>query len=107
MRKKEGKKKDENNSVKFLDDLCGCWYSLNLNPTLLIYKDHSKYLLSILHITPSGQASPKTYEIKNENDSFYSIRCNGVYEKLSYEKSSDELFLGGNGSYLRELFDNN
>lgn len=83
-----------------LDDLCGTWESVNLNPSLLIYRDRGGYRLSMIHIAESGQASPSTYDIGNEDGQSY-VTIQGKAIKLSYDPRRDELSLEGYGSYLR------
>jgi hypothetical protein len=47
-----------------LDRLVGNWESINLNPTVIIYRNGDSYLLSVIHMNEtSKQASPATYEI--------------------------------------------
>jgi hypothetical protein len=55
---------------KYLFDLSiliGNWESVNLNPTVLIYRSGNVYLLSVIHMNEtSKQASPATYEIQED-----------------------------------------
>lgn len=83
-----------------LDDICGTWESVNLNPSLIIYLDHSKYLLSIIHIASSGQASPSTFEIQSDENGYF-ISPGGRLSALSYNHLRDELSLDGYGNYMR------
>ena len=47
-----------------LDRLVGNWESINLNPTVIIYRSGESYSLSVIHMTETGQqASLATYEI--------------------------------------------
>ena len=48
-----------------LSVLVGNWESVNLNPTIIIYRNDNSYLLSVIHMNEtSRQASPATYEIQ-------------------------------------------
>jgi hypothetical protein len=47
-----------------LEILVGNWESVNLNPTIIIYRNSNTYLLSLIHMNEtSRQASPATNEI--------------------------------------------
>jgi len=64
------------NQLFSLDILIGNWESVNLNPTVIIYKNDNTYLLSIIHINEATkQASPATYEIQKDEDGYF-ILCN-------------------------------
>lgn len=64
-----------------LDKLVGNWESINLNPTVIIYRSGDSYLLSVIHMNEtSRQASPATYEIQGDEDGFF---CTGrLYAEL-------------------------
>ena len=47
-----------------LFSIVGTWESINLNPTIIIYRSDKEYLLSIIYVSETTkQASPATYEI--------------------------------------------
>jgi len=84
-----------------LDKLVGNWESINLNPTVIIYKNGNSYLLSVIHINEtSRQASPATYEIQNDEDGFY-INYNLKRTAISYDTRLDLLTLSTLGDYMR------
>ena len=70
------------------DRLTGTWESVNLTPTVIIYRDGESYLLSIIHINEtSKQASPATYEIQEDEDGFffnYNLKRTAMQIKLTY-----------------------
>ena len=50
-----------------LFSIVGTWESINLNPTVIIYRSDKEYLLSIIYVSETTkQASPATYEIQQE-----------------------------------------
>ena len=84
-----------------LDRLVGNWESLNLNPTIIIYRDSDKYLLSIIHINEtSRQANPATYEIQEDEDGFF-INYNLKRSAISYDTKLDLLTISTLGDYMR------
>jgi hypothetical protein len=84
-----------------LDTLAGNWESVNLNPTVIIYRNGNSYLLSIIHINETnGQARPATYEIQKDNTGYficYSLKRVAV----DYDAGLDILSLSSFGDYLR------
>ena len=83
------------------DRLTGTWESVNLNPSVIIYRDGESYLLSIIHIKEtSRQASPATYEIQEDEDGFF-INYNLKRTNISYDAKLDVLNLSSLGDYLR------
>jgi hypothetical protein len=84
-----------------LDTLAGNWESVNLNPTVIIYRNGNRYLLSIIHINETnGQARPATYEIEKDRDGYY-IRYNFKRVAVGYDAGLDILSLSVFGDYLR------
>jgi hypothetical protein len=84
-----------------LDMLTGNWESVNLHPTVIIYRNGTTYLLSIIHINEtSGQARPATYEIEKDRDGYY-IRYNFKRVAIGYDAGLDMLNLSVFGDYLR------
>lgn len=72
-----------------LEVLLGNWESVNLNPTIIIYRDGEQYLLSIIHINEmSRQASPATYEIQKDDDGYY-INYNQKRTAINYDPILD------------------
>lgn len=81
--------------------LNGNWESINLNPTVIIYQDGERYLLSIIHINESSQqASPDTYEIQEDEEGFY-INYNLKRTSISYDEKLDLLTVSALGDYMR------
>lgn len=84
-----------------LDMLVGNWESINLNPTVIIYRNGDSYLLSVIHVNEtSKQASPATYEIQEDEDGFF-ICYNLKRTKISYDTRLDILTISALGDYIR------
>ena len=55
-----------------LFSIVGTWESINLNPTVIIYRSDKEYLFSIIYVSETTkQASPATYEIQQGEPVFY------------------------------------
>jgi len=81
--------------------LSGNWESVNLNPTIIVYRDNEQYMLSVIHINEtSQQASPATYEIQ-EDENGYFIHYNLKRTAISYDQKQEILNLYSLGDYLR------
>jgi hypothetical protein len=94
-------KKKIQNQLFSLDTLTGNWESVNLNPTVLIYRDGNTYCLSIIHINEtSKQASPATYEIQQDESGYY-LSYNFKRIAISYDAKLDLLNLSSLGDYMR------
>ncbi len=84
-----------------LDVLIGNWESVNLHPTVMIYKNDSRYLLSIIYISETTQqAQPATYEILTDEIGYY-IFCDLKRVDIYFDKKSDLLILSTLGDYMR------
>ena len=96
---KEEKYIDE--SLFDLSVLVGNWESINLNPTIIIYRNGDSYLLSVIHMNEtSRQANPATYEIQEDEDGFF-INYNLKRAAISYDTKLDLLTLSALGDYMR------
>lgn len=84
-----------------LSVLVGTWESVNLNPTIIIYRNGDSHLLSIIHMNEtSKQASPATYEIQeDENGCFISYNLKRL--SIGYDERLDMLKLSFWGDYMR------
>ena len=92
--------KEKRNSLN-LSILVGNWESINLNPTVIIYRNGNSYLLSVIHINEtSRQANPATYEIQKDEDGFY-INYNLKRTAISYDTKQDLLTISVLGDYMR------
>lgn len=81
--------------------LTGTWESVNLNPTVIIYRNRNEYLLSVIHINEtSRQASPATYEIQRDKDGYY-FSYNSKRITVNYDARLDILTISTLGNYLR------
>lgn len=81
--------------------LVGTWESVNLNPTIMIYRNGDSYQLSIIHMNEmSKQASPATYEIQEDEDGYF-ISYNLKRTAISYDAKLDFLTLSALGDYMR------
>ena len=84
-----------------LDRLVGNWESINLNPTVIIYRSGESYLLSVIHMNEtSKQASPATYEIQEDEEGFF-INYNLKRTAISHETKLDILTISALGDYVR------
>ncbi len=84
-----------------LDILLGNWESVNLHPTVMIYKNDKSYLLSIIHINETTQqAQPTTYEILVDDTGYY-IFYDLKRVNISYDRKTDLLTLSSLGDYMR------
>jgi hypothetical protein len=84
-----------------LDRLVGNWESVNLNPTVIIYKNGNSYLLSVIHMNEtSKQANPATYEIREDEDGFF-INYNLKRTAISYDTMLSLLTLSALGDYMQ------
>lgn len=84
-----------------LDRLVGNWESINLNPTVIIYRNGNSYLLSVIHMNEtSKQASPATYEIQEDEDGLF-ISYNMKRTVISYNMKLDLLTISALGVYMR------
>lgn len=84
-----------------LSALVGNWESINLNPTVIIYKDSNRYLLSLIHMNEtSKQANPATYEIQEDEKGLF-INYNLKRTPISYDTKLDLLTISTLGDYIR------
>ena len=84
-----------------LFSIVGTWESVNLNPTVIIYRSDKEYLLSIIYVSETTkQASTATYEIQKE-DSLYFIAPVPKRIYIDYDPAKDVLSLSSLGDYLR------
>lgn len=84
-----------------LDTLIGNWESVNLHPTIMIYKNDSRYLLSIIYIAETTQqAQPATYEILTDEIGYY-IFCDLKRVSVTHDRRTDLLTLSSLGDYMR------
>lgn len=84
-----------------LDILLGNWESVNLHPTVMVYKTDKHYMLSIIHINEtSQQAQPATYEILADEIGYY-IFCDLKKVNVTHNRKTDLLTLSSLGDYMR------
>lgn len=84
-----------------LKRLVGNWESINLNPTVIIYRNGDSYLLSVIHMNEtSKQASPATYEVLEDEDGFF-IKYNLKRIAISHDTKLDILTISALGDYIR------
>jgi hypothetical protein len=95
------KEKYTNGNLFDLNMLVGNWESINLNPTVIIYRNGDSYLLSIIHINEtSRQANPATYEIQEDEEGFF-INYNLERTAINYDTKQDILTIIALGDYMR------
>ena len=84
-----------------LFSIVGTWESVNLNPTVIIYRNDKEYVLSIIYVSETTkQASPATYEIQqNSSQYFITIASKRLY--IDYDPAKDVLSILSLGDYLR------
>ena len=84
-----------------LFSIVGTWESINLNPTIIIYRSDKEYLLSIIYISETTkQASPATYEIQQDGSQYFiTIASKRFY--VDYDPAKDVLNISSLGDYLR------
>ncbi|MFV0581169.1 MAG: DUF3876 domain-containing protein [Parabacteroides gordonii] len=74
---------------------------MNLNPTVIIYRNGDNYLFSVIHMNEtSKQTSPTTYEIQEDEDGFF-INYNLKRTTISYDTILDMLTIFALGNYMR------
>lgn len=84
-----------------LDILVGNWESINLNPTVMIYRNGESHQLSIIYMNETTrQATPATYEIQ-EDEQGYFVYFNGKRASLTYCQRLDMLTIATLGDYMR------
>ncbi|CDA86568.1 DUF3876 domain-containing protein [uncultured Bacteroides sp.] len=95
------KEKYTDNELFDLSVLVGNWESVNLHPTVIIYRNDDTYLLSLIHMNEtSKQASPATYEIQEDEDGYF-ISYNLKRLSIGYDAWLDMLKLSSLGDYMR------
>jgi hypothetical protein len=84
-----------------LFSIVGTWESVNLNPTVIIYRNDKEYLLSIIYVSETTkQASPATYEIQQDGSQhFITVASRRLY--IDYNLAKDVLSISSLGDYLR------
>lgn len=84
-----------------LDRLVGNWESINLNPTVMIHRNGESHQLSIIYVNgTTQQASPSTYEVK-EDEQGYFVYLNGKRASITYCQRLDMLTIATMGDYMR------
>lgn len=84
-----------------LFSIVGTWESVNLNPTVIIYRSDKEYLLSIIYVSETTkQASPATYEIQREGSQYF-IATASKRLYVDYDPANDALCISSLGDYLR------
>ncbi len=76
-----------------LFSIVGTWESVNLNPTIIIYRSDKEYLLLYIYISETTkQASPATYEIQRDGSQYFiAIASKRLY--VDYDPAKDVLSL--------------
>ena len=84
-----------------LFSIVGTWESVNLNPTVIIYRNDKDYLLSIIYVSETTkQASPATYEIQQDGSQYFiTVASKRLY--IDYDPAKDVLSISSLGDYLR------
>ena len=96
-----GIKVKENYPSFNLFSIVGTWESINLNPTVIIYRSDKEYLLSIIYVSETTkQASPATYEIQQDGSQYF-ITTASKRLYIDYDPAKDVLNISSLGDYLR------
>ena len=95
------KRTKEDYSSFNLFSIVGTWESVNLNPTVIIYRSDKEYLFSIIYVSETTkQASPATYEIQQDGSQYFIVPApKRIY--IDYDPVKDVLNLSSLGDYLR------
>ena len=84
-----------------LFSIVGTWESVNLNPTIIIYRSDKEYLLSIIYVSETTkQASPATYEIQQDGSQYFIATASKLLY-IDYDPVKDVLSISSLGDYLR------
>lgn len=84
-----------------LEILVGNWESINLNPTVMIYRNGESHQLSIIYMNETTkQASPATYEIQVDEQGYF-VYLNGKQAPITYCQRLDMLTIATLGDYMR------
>ena len=84
-----------------LFSIVGTWESINLNPTVIIYRSDKEYLLSIIYVSETTkQASPAIYEIQQDGSRYF-IAAVSKRLYVDYDPEKDVLNISSLGDYLR------
>lgn len=84
-----------------LFSIVGTWESVNLNPTVIIYRNDKDYLLSIIYVSETTkQALPATYEIQQDGSQYF-IATASKRLYIDYNSAKDVLSVSSLGDYLR------
>ena len=84
-----------------LFSIVGTWESINLNPTIIIYRSDKEYLFSIIYVSETTkQASPATYEIQQDGSQYF-ITSASKRLYVDYDPAKDVLSISSLGDYLR------
>lgn len=95
-------KRIKENYLSFnLFSIVGTWESVNLNPTVIIYRNNKEYLLSIIYVSETTkQASPATYEMQQDGSQYFiTVVAKRLY--IDYDPARDILSILSLGDYLR------
>ena len=84
-----------------LFSIVGTWESVNLNPTVIIYRNDKEYLLSIIYVSETTkQASPATYEIQQDGSQYF-IAPASKRPYVDYDCAKDVLNISSLCHFLR------
>ena len=84
-----------------LFSIVGTWESVNLNPTVIIYRNDKEYLLSIIYVSETTkQASPATFVIQHFG-CLYFIGFASTRLYVDYDPPKDIVSISSLGDYLR------
>lgn len=84
-----------------LFSIVGTWESINLNPTVIIYRSDKEYLLSIIYVSETTkQALPAIYKIQQDGSRYF-IAAVSKRLYVDYDPEKDVLNISSLGDYLR------
>ena len=83
-----------------LFSIVGTWESINLNPTVIIYRSDKEYLLSIIYVSETTKHASPTYEIQQDGSQYF-IATASKRLYIDYDLAKDVLSISSLGDYLR------
>lgn len=86
-----------------LEKIVGTWESVNLNPTVMIYRSYGgAYHLIIIELNEhSRQAHISEYEIEQDSDDECYIHTYSGRKSLNYNSLNDTITIATMGDYMR------
>jgi|GEM_PF-7111430 len=84
-----------------IDDICGVWRSYSIFPTLLIYRDRTKYKLCVMQTDDLGQVQPEIFTLEVEDGNEYTLLFTMRNISVKFNLLNDTISHGEFGNYYR------